>query len=58
MHQFHGMGYAEYSRKHKKRLEVEKQREKEYVISQHVVGSIERKLHSPPVDEHRLSKRM
>lgn len=33
-HQAHGIGYNEYCRKHKKRMEVEKNREKDYQKTQ------------------------
>ncbi|MFC0270900.1 hypothetical protein ACFFIX_05485 [Metabacillus herbersteinensis] len=44
MHQTHGMGYAEYSRHHDKRMEVEKSREMDYRKSQMIVNEFERKV--------------
>jgi hypothetical protein len=40
MHQFHGMGYKEYSRDHKKRMQVEKKREEDYAKSQSIIANI------------------
>lgn len=44
MHQFHGMGYGEYSRKHRNRIQVEKKREKDYAKSQIIIANIDRKF--------------
>jgi len=44
MYQFHGMGYEEYSIKHKNRMKVEKKREKDYAKSQMIIANIDRKL--------------
>lgn len=45
MHQFHGMGYEEYSRKHKNRMLVERTREKDHLKCQQMIAIIERRLH-------------
>ncbi len=45
MHQSHGVGYAEYSRKLSQRLDVEKERETSYKKSQEVVKDVERLVH-------------
>lgn len=44
MHQSHGMGYAEYARKHDKRMDVEMSREEEYRKSQLIHAELERKM--------------
>lgn len=44
MHHSHGMGYAEYSQKHEKRMDVEMSREKDYRESQLIYAEIERKM--------------
>jgi len=44
MHQSHGMGYAEYARKHDKRMDVEMSREEEYRKSQLIYADLERKM--------------
>lgn len=43
LHQAHGIGYAEYSQKHDKRMEVERSREMDYRKSQMIVNEVERK---------------
>ncbi|MBO8156780.1 MAG: hypothetical protein H0Z32_09985 [Bacillaceae bacterium] len=45
MHQSHGIGYEEYSRKLEKRLQVEKRREKDYLKSQQIVAEVDRQIH-------------
>ncbi|WP_243290398.1 hypothetical protein [Bacillus sp. FJAT-47783] len=45
MHQFHGMGYEEYSRKHKNRMLVERTREKDHFQCQQIISIIERRLY-------------
>ncbi|WP_194840806.1 hypothetical protein [Filobacillus milosensis] len=45
MHQSRGVGYQEYSQNLEKRLEVEKQREKEYKQSRRVVAEVDRQIH-------------
>ena len=42
--QSHKMGYAVYSRNHKKRMEVEKNREKDYQQSKHLFEVLDRKM--------------
>ncbi|WP_219621106.1 hypothetical protein [Bacillus sp. UMB0893] len=42
--QSHGMGYAVYSRNHEKRMEVEKNREKDYQKSKMIFAVLERKM--------------
>ncbi len=44
MHQSHGIGYAEYSTKLEKRLEVEAKREKNYSKCQQLVTTINQHL--------------
>jgi hypothetical protein len=44
MHHSHGIGYAEYSLKHEKRLDVEMSREEDYNKSQLIYAKIERKM--------------
>jgi hypothetical protein len=44
MHQFHGMGYNEYRRTHKKRMKVERKRERNYRSSQIVTANLKGKL--------------
>ncbi|MFZ3591391.1 hypothetical protein ACOI1C_19720 [Bacillus sp. DJP31] len=43
MHQSHGIGYAEYSRKLKQRLRIEQKRQEEYELSRRMVADIERR---------------
>ena len=45
MQRSHKIGYAEYCRKLDKRLEVEKQREKEYAACKHFTAEIDSKIH-------------
>jgi len=42
--QSHGMGYAVYSRNHEKRMEVEKNREQDYLKSKRLFAELERKM--------------
>lgn len=42
--QSHGMGYAVYSRNHEKRMEVEKNREHDYLKSKRLFAELERKM--------------
>jgi hypothetical protein len=44
MHHSHGMGYAEYSQKHEKRMDVELSREEDYRKSQIIYAEIERRM--------------
>ncbi|WP_202595692.1 hypothetical protein [Pontibacillus yanchengensis] len=45
MHQSHGMGYAEYSRRLDQRLKVEQRRQQEFEQSQKIVAEVDRKIH-------------
>ncbi|WP_163536476.1 hypothetical protein [Gracilibacillus sp. YIM 98692] len=45
MHQAHGVGYAEYSRKLKKRMKVEEERWNDYQKSQDVVHEVDKLVH-------------
>ncbi|WP_202406280.1 hypothetical protein [Pontibacillus yanchengensis] len=45
MHQSHGMGYAEYSRRLDQRLKVEQRRQQEFEQSQRIVAEVDRKIH-------------
>ncbi|WP_307338442.1 hypothetical protein [Metabacillus malikii] len=40
MHHSHGIGYAEYARKHEKRMDVERARENDYRKSQSLYAKI------------------
>ncbi|SFB12465.1 MULTISPECIES: hypothetical protein [unclassified Bacillus (in: firmicutes)] len=42
----HGIGYAEYSKSHEVRMEVEQRREEDYLQSQRMVADLDRKVHS------------
>jgi hypothetical protein len=44
MHHSHGIGYAEYSLKHEKRLDVEMSLEEDYNKSQLIYAEIERRM--------------
>lgn len=44
MHHSHGMGYAEYSQNHEKRMDVEMSREEDYHKSQLIYAKIERRM--------------
>ncbi|OKL37719.1 hypothetical protein [Domibacillus mangrovi] len=44
MHASHGVGYAVYSQKHEVRIDVEQQREEEYVTSRRIVADFNSKL--------------
>jgi hypothetical protein len=44
MHHSHGIGYAEYSLKHEKRMDVEAAREEDYLQSQKIYAQIERRM--------------
>jgi hypothetical protein len=44
MHQSHGIGYAEYSQNHEKRMDVEIAREKDYRKSQLIYAENERRM--------------
>ena len=46
MYQAHGIGYEEYSQKLSKRIEVERNREKEYEQSLKIASEIERRCHT------------
>ncbi len=46
MQQSHGIGYAEYNRNLVKRLEIEKQREKDYQKSCEIADKYENRYHS------------
>ncbi|QST02013.1 MULTISPECIES: hypothetical protein [Pontibacillus] len=45
MHQSHGMGYQEYSRRIDQRLKVEQRREAEYQASRQIVAEVDRQIH-------------
>jgi hypothetical protein len=45
MQQSHGMGYAEYSRKLQKRIDVEKRRYQSYKKSQQIYAEVDRQIH-------------
>ncbi|MDC3412341.1 hypothetical protein NC797_00405 [Aquibacillus sp. 3ASR75-11] len=45
MQQSHGVGYAEYSRKLEKRLDIEKKRQSSYKRSQQIYAEVDRQLH-------------
>lgn len=44
MHYSHGMGYAEYSQSHEKRMDVEMSREKDYHKSQLIHAKIGKRM--------------
>jgi hypothetical protein len=44
MYQSHGLGYEEYQRKLETRLQVEKQREKDYRKSRQIISDLERNV--------------
>ncbi|WP_232454553.1 hypothetical protein [Domibacillus aminovorans] len=44
MHASHGVGYAVYSQKHEVRIDVEQQREEEYLTSRRIVADFNSKL--------------
>jgi len=46
MQQSHGIGYSEYGRRLDVRIQVEKQRERDYEASNMIVNELRRKLHS------------
>ncbi|WP_279401910.1 hypothetical protein [Piscibacillus salipiscarius] len=45
MQQSHGVGYTEYSQKLEKRLQIEKEREKNYRESRRLVSEVDRQIH-------------
>ncbi|WP_196493850.1 hypothetical protein [Ornithinibacillus caprae] len=45
MQQSHQMGYAEYSRKLEKRMDVEKRRHQEYEKCKHMISELESQIH-------------
>ncbi|WP_165902170.1 hypothetical protein [Melghiribacillus thermohalophilus] len=45
MHQSHGIGYEEYSRRLEKRLLVEKRRDQDYLKSRRIVAEVDRLVH-------------
>ncbi|MGP4073168.1 hypothetical protein ACTWQB_11510 [Piscibacillus sp. B03] len=45
MHQSHGVGYTEYGQKLEKRLQIEKEREKNYRESRRLVSEVDRQIH-------------
>ncbi|WIF97429.1 MULTISPECIES: hypothetical protein [Pontibacillus] len=45
MHQSHGIGYQEYSRRIDQRLKVEQRREAEYQASRQIVAEVDRQIH-------------
>jgi hypothetical protein len=44
MHASHGVGYAEYNQKHEVRMDIEQQREQEYLESRRMVADFNRKF--------------
>ncbi|OLN22592.1 hypothetical protein BTO30_08890 [Domibacillus antri] len=44
MHASHGVGYAVYSQKHEVRIDVEQQREQDYLESRRMVADFNRKF--------------
>jgi hypothetical protein len=44
MHASHGVGYEVYSQKHEVRIDVEQQREEEYLTSRRMVADFNRKF--------------